>query len=177
MFLPSQGAKNCPFFMFIGLSYFIRFPLAIQLPRLEKTIFTASVLYSITGIGYFLLTAARPAVDSKLLTNNVFIYIVPATHTAIIVIFTTLLMLTSLIIFIYHAFKNKDRFVRWRSALIALAILIFLTGGPVHNLVRTPGLTILADALIAVSMIIMVVAVYIKKFFKTSQSTTLEKTS
>jgi|TARA_Y100000031_G_C8252241_1_gene401102 hypothetical protein len=153
-------------FMFLGLSFFIRFPFAVQLPKLEKTAFNLAILYSIMGSLYFLLTAQQPAVNSKLLSNNVFLFTVPKIHTIIIVIFTSLTLVSSVAIFIYNAIKTEDKFIKQRSIIIALALLIFLIGGPVHNLVHTPLLTTIADGMIVISMVIMMVGMYIRKIVR-----------
>lgn len=75
-------------FMFVGISYFIRFPLSIRLVRFEKIIFNIAKVYSV--IGSIILFLNLPNVDSYLMENGIYIFVVPAMSGAVIGIFTTI---------------------------------------------------------------------------------------
>lgn len=149
--------------MFTYLSFFLRLPFRVHFPRLEKPVFFAAIFYSLIGGSILLLNA--PQINSYLLENGIFIFEIPSLSVKIIVIFTVVCLLSLIGFFFYHAYKEKEKFVRFRSIFIAVAILIYLTSGPAHNFVRTPGLTFLVDFLLVVSGLFMLAGVYIRKLF------------
>jgi hypothetical protein len=152
-------------FMFIAISYFLRFALHLRLPSLEKPIFFLTILYSIIGIVVLFYNA--PNLEPFLLENGVYNWQVPALAGAVIGIFTTVCLVFSLVVFVIDGSKVGDRVLKLRSFLIAAGILVFLVGGPMHNFVRTPLLNFLADAFIIIGAISMVIGVYSRKIFKT----------
>ncbi|MDO8424708.1 MAG: hypothetical protein Q7S70_02090, partial [bacterium] len=82
-------------FMFISLCYFIRVPLRMSFPRLEKLIFKISLVYA--AIGSLIIFLNVPQVTAKLESNGVYLFKVPTASIMVIVSFTTLAMLFSAI--------------------------------------------------------------------------------
>lgn len=148
-------------FMFIGISYFIRFPLNIRLIRFEKLFFKIAVALSIVGIIVIFLNV--PKVEGSLMANGVYTFVVPAMAGAVIGIFTTICLLLSFGIFVAETIKLQDNASKIKSLLIALGILVFLIGGPAHNFVKTPFLTFVVDLLIVAGAALMALGVYFKK--------------
>lgn len=148
-------------FMFVGISYFIRFPLNIRLVRFEKLFFRIAIAFSIIGIGVIFWNV--PKLEGGLLANGVYIFLVPAMAGAVIGIFTTICLLLSFGIFVAETIKLSDKESKIKSLLIALGILVFLIGGPAHNFVKTPLLTFVVDLLIVAGATLMVAGVYVKQ--------------
>lgn len=146
-------------FMFIGISYFLRFPLYIRFPRFEKPIFRIAVLYSIIGMAVIFYNMSK--VETVLTEANVYIFKVPVMVGLTIGIFTTICLLFSFFIFLNEGRKVKDKRFKIRSFLIALGILVFFIGGPAHNFVTTPLLTFIVDFSLIVSTLLIIVGVYI----------------
>lgn len=148
-------------FMFIGISYFIRFPLSIRFVRFEKTIFKIAIAFSIIGITIIFLNV--PKVSGELMANGVYTFGVPSIAGATIGIFTTICLLLSFGIFVAQTIKLSDKISKIKSLLIAFGILVFLIGGPAHNFVKTPFLTFVVDLLIVAGAALMILGVYIKQ--------------
>ncbi len=153
-------------FMFIGISYFILLPVSLRIPRLEKLIFKMAVVLSAIGIVVIFLNI--PSTKVQLLSNNVYLFIVPAVSGATIGIFTTICLIFSFFVLLSGSRKTKDKLLKARALLIAFGVLIFLSGGPMHNFVKGPGLTFLADILIIIGAFLMILGVYIPKLFAKS---------
>lgn len=69
-------------------------------------------------------------------------------------------------LFIWLGIKSNDKFTKIRSFLIALGIAVYLGGGLAHNLITKPGQYMLADILTLIGVIILLFAIYLKKFLK-----------
>ncbi|MDO8524299.1 MAG: hypothetical protein Q7R99_01560 [bacterium] len=153
-------------FMFIGISYFILLPVSLKIPRFEKLIFKVAIVLSIVGIAIIFLNI--PNTSTQLLSNNVYLFIVPAMSGAAIGIFTTVCLVFSFVILLIASGKVKDKLFKARALLLAFGVLIFLIGGPMHNFVKGPAMTFLADILIIIGAFLMVLGVYIPKLFAKS---------
>lgn len=156
-------------FMFIGISYFIRFPLSVRLRRFEKVIFRIAAVYSV--IGAVALFWHVPKLEGHLMENGVYIFVVPAAAGAVIGIFTTICLLLSFGIFVAEGIKLQQGNLKARALLLALGILVFLVGGPMHNFVKTPLLTFAADFSIIFGAALMVLGVYINQILATFKKT------
>mgnify|MGYP001610326663 FL=1 len=150
-------------FMFIGISYFILLPVSLKIPRLEKLIFRIAIGLSVIGIAIIFLNT--PITRGELLPNNVYQFIVPAMSGAVIGIFTTICLIFSFIVILSGSRQTKNRLLKARALFLAFGVLIFLIGGPMHNFVKGPGMTFLADILIVIGAFLMVLGVYIPKIF------------
>jgi len=146
-------------FMFVGISYFLRFPLYIRFPRFEKLIFKIALLYSVVGMAIIFYNMSK--VETILTESQVYIFKVPAMAGLTIGIFTTICLLFSFFIFLNEGRKVKDKRFRVRSFLIALGILVFFIGGPAHNFVTTPLLTFIVDFSLIVSALLIIIGIYI----------------
>ncbi|MEK9153736.1 MAG: hypothetical protein AAB723_04025 [Patescibacteria group bacterium] len=150
-------------FMFIGISYFILLPVNLRIPRWEKLIFKIVIGLSVAGLAIIILNI--PATQGQLLANNVYLFIVPAMSGAVIGIFTTVCLVFSFFILFSASRRAQDKLLKARALFIAFGILVFLSGGPMHNFVKGPGLTFLADILIIIGAFLMILGVYIPKIF------------
>ncbi len=144
-------------FMFIGISYFIRFPLRIRFPNLEKTIFKLAAFLSI--IGMLILFYSIPKLEPYLLENGIYNWKVPPLAGATIGIFTTVSLLLSFGIFVAEGRKVQDKSLKTRAWLVALGILVFLIGGPMHNFITTPFMNFLADFLLIIGSLLMLTGI------------------
>ncbi len=154
-------------FMFIGISYFIRFPIRTKFPNLETVIFRVTILYSI--IGMLVLFYSLPEVEPFLLEGGVYNWKVPAKAGATIGIFTITCLLLAFAIFIDGFRKARQKATKMRSLFLALGILVFLIAGPLHNFVTTPLSNLLADAALIVGPLLMFLGLYLSKVFVPKQ--------
>ena len=151
-------------FMFVAITYFIRFPISLRFSTAtEKIIFRIAMAYSI--LGSLILFSQISKVKPLLLENGVYNWQVTPPAGAVIGIFTTACLLFSFGIFIAEGRKVEERVLKIRSFLLAAGILIFLTGGPLHNFIRTPLLTFLADASLILGSLLMMIGVYSRQIF------------
>jgi len=150
-------------FMFLGISYFLRFPVSIRFPRLEKIVFRLTILYSVIGMP--ILFFSIPQVEPFLLESGVYNWKVPALAGVTIGIFTTVCLLFAFGIFVSGAIRVKEGILRVRSIFLALGVLIFLIGGPMHNFVSTPMLNFMADASLIVGSMFLLLGIFAPKFF------------
>jgi len=146
-------------FMFIGISFFLRFPFYIRFPRFEKLAFRIAILYSIIGASILFYNMSK--VEAFLFDNGVYIFKVPAIAGLTIGTFTTICLLFSFFIFFDEGRKVRDKRFRIRSFLIALGILVFFIAGPAHNFVTTPLLTFIVDFSLIVSALLIIIGVYV----------------
>jgi len=146
-------------FMFIGISYFLRFPLYIRFPRFEKLIFRIAILYSIVGMAIIFYNMSK--VETVLTQSGVYIFKVPVMVGLTIGIFTTICLLFFFFIFLNEGRKVKDKRFRIRSLFIALGILVFFIGGPAHNFITTPLLTLTADFSLIISALLIIIGIYV----------------
>lgn len=154
-------------FMFIGISYFLRFPVRIRFPRLEKLIFKITIFYSI--IGSLIIFYSIPKVEPFLLENGVYNWKVPPLAGATIGIFTTVCLLLSLVIFARGYWEVEDRILKARSLILSLGLLIFLIAGPLHNFITTPLLNVVACSSLVIGSFLMVLGVYLPRLFPSQQ--------
>src|SRR3989344_3388227 len=156
-------------FMFISLCYFIRVPLKMSFPRLEKLIFKASLLYSAIGLAVLFMNA--PQVTAQLEANGVYLFKVPLMSTLVIVIFTTLTMVFSAATLLKAFFKNELSLVyRLRGLILGAGMIVYLTSGPAHNLIRSPKGTILVDALLILAGLLFIIGVFLPKIIKDKEA-------
>lgn len=133
------------------------------MPHLEKLIFRIAIGLSVVGIAVIFLNT--PITRGELLPNNVYLFIVPAMSGAVIGIFTTICLVFSFIVILGGSRQAKDKLLKARALFLAFGVLVFLIGGPMHNFVKGPGMTFLADILIIIGAFLMVLGVYIPKIF------------
>lgn len=155
-------------FMFIAISYFIRFPIKLRFPQKEKLIFKLAISYSIIGIAILFYNIS--IVEPFLLDNGVYNWKVPPIAGATIGIFTTICLLASFGIFIAEGRRVGKKILKLRAWLIAAGILIFLIGGPMHNFVKTPTLNFLADFSLVFGVFLMVLGIYTSKFIELNKA-------
>ncbi|MFH1643040.1 MAG: hypothetical protein ABH967_00125, partial [Patescibacteria group bacterium] len=145
-------------FMFTAISYFLRFPIRLRFPNMEKSVWKATILYSI--IGTIILFLNIPKIKPFLLGNGIYNWEVTPQAGATIGIFTTICLLFSFLVFAMEGMKVKESALRARAWLLATGILTFLIGGPLHNFVKTPLMSAVADFLIIFGAFLMVLGVY-----------------
>lgn len=156
-------------FMFLAISNFIRFPMQIRYPQSEKIVFKLALIAS--TIGAIILFYKLPEVKPFLLENGVFNWIVPSLSGAVIGIFTSVCLLFSSGIFIAEGRRSPDKIIKAKSYLIAIGILIFLIGGPIHNFVKTPLLNFIADFSLILGSLFMLSGVYLSRIFEPVKET------
>lgn len=151
-------------FMFIGISYLLRFAMRIRSMRREGQFFKFVIALSI--VGELILIISRPSVQPFYLPqNNIFNWTVPALPGATIGIVTLITLAITFWIFVSNIGRITSKILKFRSLAFALGILLFLVGGPMHNFVTTPALNFIADATLDLGVIVMAVSVYIPRFF------------
>lgn len=148
-------------FMFIGISYLLRFSIRAKYPDQEKKVFILTIIASV--IGETILILNRGAVQPFLLDNGIYNWKVPPLSGATIGIFTIFCLLFSFWIFVSNIKALPTRVLKFRSLTMAAAILMFFIGGPIHNFVTTPLVNFIADGLLVGSVIIMAVGIYLPK--------------
>lgn len=155
-------------FMFGAISYFLRFPMRLRFPKLEQPVWKATVLYSI--VGTIILFLNIPKIKPFLLENGLYNWEVTPQAGAVIGIFTTACLLSSFLIFIMEGRKVQESALKARSYLLAAGILTFLIGGPLHNFVKTPAMSALADFMLILGSFLMTLGVYSRKIFFSERS-------
>lgn len=155
------------FFMFVGISYLLRFSMKMKFFNAEKKIFKIALGYSI--IGEAIIIYSIPTVQPFLLDNGIYNWKVPALPGAVIGIFTTICLLFSFWIFVSGIKRLPTSILKFRSLMLAFGILLFFIGGPMHNFITTPLLNFIADATLVSGVAMMAFGIYIPRIFKTSQ--------
>ena len=151
-------------FMFLGLGYFVRFPLRVKFPEKERMILKIVIIYSV--IGATILLFHVPQIVPLFMENAVFNWQVPALAGATIGIFSTLIALFSLYVFLSETCKVETKILKFRSLFLALGIFVYYVGGPVHNFVMTPLMMFVACSLLVFGALIMMLGIYLPKIFK-----------
>lgn len=157
-------------FMFLGMTYFVRLPLTIKFPKKEKTILRVVIIYS--TVGAIVLFSQIFKVRPVLFANNAFNWRVPGLAGGTIGIFTSLVSLFSVYVFLSEIRKLKNKILKLRSLFLALGILVYYIGGPVHNFVTTPLLSIFADSLLVSGGLIILLGIF---FHQISQEKALQQ--
>lgn len=158
-------------FMFVSLCYFIRVPLRMSFPKIEKTVFRIAVIYALVGLAIIFTNASQ--VDARLEPNGVYLFKVPQASVLVIVSFTTLTMLFSAITLLRAFFKNTLSLVyRIRGLVLGLGMIVYLTSGPAHNLIKSPTGTILVDALLILAGFLFIAGVFLPKLLKVKEEET-----
>jgi len=146
------------FFLYIGLAVYVYAPFQMIIPDKKRI---PNILAFIMGVGGIIITYINwMAYASKeylpKYDNGVTIWQPPQTVFIFIAISTIILwVVLGTFIFWYHALQTNNKSLRKRSFRIGLGLLILAIGGPLHD-TPLPGATILlADAVVAIGLIII----------------------
>ncbi len=150
-------------FVFLAISNFIRFPIHIKYPQLEKKVFGFAL--AISAIALSILYLKLPEVKPFLLDNGVYNWIIPSLSGATIGITVSISFIFSAWIFVSEGIHSQDKVIKAKSFLIAIGILFFLIGGPTHNFVKTPLLNFIADFILILGSLFMLFGVYFSHVF------------
>jgi len=154
-------------FMFIAFGSLIRFPIKIKYPKKEQLVLNIAILYSVIGLSILFLNL--PNLDS-FFKNGIFNWVVPPLSGAVIGIFVAVISLFSSYIFISEGFKIKDKFLKARSFIFGLGILIYFIGGPMHNFIETPKMQIIASSFLVFGVFLMLIGILLPKIFYKNQN-------
>ncbi|MCK5413620.1 MAG: hypothetical protein KAI57_04590 [Candidatus Pacebacteria bacterium] len=75
----------------------------------------------------------------------------------------TILFIPSAIIFFLENKRTANKKIKLKSYLLFSGILLFFLGGPIHNFVTTPTLTLIVDLLIVIGALIMTLSIFISE--------------
>jgi len=83
-------------------------------------------------------------------------------------LFITGILFTGLpvIAFVYLGAKSTERFIKLRSFLISLGIILYMGGGLAHNIVTIPKQYLFSDIFTFLGVALLLGAVYLKKILK-----------
>ncbi len=142
--------------LFLAIALFLRVPLKIILPKMEKKIFIFVLILAIPAS--FLLFSELPlpvATDQGLTAWNI-----PDQIAAVVGTFASLMLLSAVFLFALSAKKSKDLVLKKRGIIMAVGVLILFTAGPAHNVAQSFKAKLLADVLTPVGAIIMLYGIY-----------------
>ena len=146
----------------IGFLYFSHLVLALTFPTKTRRILTLLIFLALLTMPVLWIYPPRPyfSPEGIVVWNIDFL---PGFTLIINGIFVGGLVLG---LFGWLGIKSTDKFTKIRSFLIASGITIYLIGGLSHNLITKPKQYISADLLTLFGVIILLFAIYLKKFIK-----------
>ena len=147
--------------LFSTLAIVIQLPMNLIAPKATKSVFYAMAAFAVVCA---VVVTLNPPLNISFHNNLVF-WNVPVFTSNFIALIDVIFSLVFIITFIYFGFKTKEGAYKARSFLFALGILIFLIGGPYHNVARTAAQFFIADVSTAVGLAIVFFGVYVPRWF------------
>ncbi len=133
-------------------------------PKWENTIVKIIWIYATIGLGVIYWNSF--GVEHKLLGNGVYLFDVPLPAVLAIAGFTTPTMLFIAIVFLWHFFKSRVYWsYKFRGLILGAGMVLYLTSGPAHNIIKTPTGTIIVDSLLIVTGILFLIGIYLPRVF------------
>jgi hypothetical protein len=151
---------------FLTLAIFLILPIRIVLPRFEKMIFYALIVFALVASVVISMNPPLPSATPQGLTN----WNIPLGSLKAVVSFTGVTVVLAVILFIVSAVKAPETIFKIRFILFIVGILIFLIAGPSHNFAKTTAQYLLADALTPVGGLIMLLGVLLPRMYKKTDS-------
>jgi len=146
------------FFLFTTTAFFLRLPLKLLIPKLEKPVFY--IVLAGAFLSTFMILREIPA---PFFANGLTNWNIGANAAKAAITFSGVTLLALVILFIITAIKAKERIYRIRSLVFALGIFVFLTGGPLHNVAKSNVQYLLADILTPIATLILLLGVYLPR--------------
>lgn len=145
---------STPFF-YVALAYFFMVPASLKFPKLKKIGF-----WIIIGLGVISFILNVIDIHPTTINDRGLIDFKTAPYVGeIFLLMFALAWLPAIAIFIYEAIKNKNKFVKIRSVLLAIGLLTLLVFGQMHDVVKTWQGFLLADVLTVISYFILMAGV------------------
>ena len=147
------------FFLFTTTAFFLRLPLRLLAPKLEKPVFYVVLVGAFAATTMILREIPAPFFANGLTNWNI-----GANAAKAAITFSGVTLLALVILFIITAIKSKEKTYKIRSLVFALGIFVFLTGGPLHNVAKSNIQYLLADILTPIATLILLLGVYLPHF-------------
>ncbi|MDO8524667.1 MAG: hypothetical protein Q7R99_03490 [bacterium] len=146
------------FFLFTTTAFFLRLPLRLLIPKLEKSVFYVVL------VGAFLATIMiLREIPLPIFADGITNWNIGENAAKAAITFSGITLLALVILFIIVAIKSKEKLYRIRSLVFALGIFVFLTGGPLHNIAKSNIQYLLADILTPIATLILLLGVYLPR--------------
>jgi len=156
-------------FMFIGVSYFVRFAVQIRFPYLGLTRIVFGLILFFSLISLIILSLNVSKMDCYFTEQGIHKFRVPLVSSITIGVFTAVSFLSSFVLLISGILTVKSRFVKIRSLIFVLGFLMLAIGGPMYNFIETLFWYFLANGLLVAGSIMMLLGIYLRKFLKVKQ--------
>lgn len=145
-------------FLYLGLAAFIRIPLSLAFPKLVPW-----------GFWFFLALGALTTMVNIFLPNTP-VFHHPSGLTllganplvgALVAINVTLAWVPAGIYFIWSGIASQDSFVRMRGLLLGSGLLITTIGGPLHDIVESALMFLIADVVTILGVVVIASGVFL----------------
>ena len=146
----------------IGFLYFCHLVLTLTFPERVKRIITLLIFLYLILTPILWLNPPKPYLNEEGIIIWNICLLSGFTLATTGVLFTIL----PLVLFFWLGLRSHDKFVKIRSFLIVAGITFYMGGGLAHNLVTSGREYLFSDALTFFGVIILLFAVYLKKFLK-----------
>jgi len=150
------------FILFITLVFFLRLPIKLTIPKMEKTLFYILLLAALISTVIISTNIPLPTATPE----DIIDWNVPEQSVKAIGAFTGVAFLSAFILFIIQGIKLEDRMHKLRCLLFAFGLLFFLIAGPSHNLARTTTAHLIADALTLPGALLLIVGVFLPRIYR-----------
>lgn len=151
-------------FMLVGTGSLILLPIRIKLPTKEKL--ARKIIISYIAVGGLILLLNIPKIEIFTVADNIINWRVPGPSIAVIVVFTSVVSLFSIYVFVSKSFEMKDRLMKLRSIFLGTGILSFFIGGPMHNFVTDSAIALMATIFTILGLSLILAGIYIPIIFK-----------
>lgn len=149
------------FFLYPSLAYLLRVGTFLRFPKLEKSAFNAILVGGIIVIAFNIVYFPYPTIDE--ITKITHFNTVPIVGAGVGIV-NLLAYIPTAIIFLYGAVKRTERYIRIRSLLIGIALIIITIAGPVHILNITATQYLMADTATSLGWLMILIGVLYKVF-------------
>ncbi|MEM3499847.1 MAG: hypothetical protein QXI17_04270 [Candidatus Bilamarchaeaceae archaeon] len=151
-------------FLIVAMSNLVILPIRIKFPTKEELVRKIGISYLV--IGGLILLLNLPRVELFKTPENIINWRVPPMSVAVIVFCASTVSIFSAYVFIAESLKIENKLMKLRSILLALGILVFFIGGPMHNAVTNVRMAILAASLSVLGVFLILAGIYIPKIFE-----------
>lgn len=152
--------------LFFTLAFFLRVPINLIVPKIEKPLFSIAVLAAFISVLIISLNPPLPTATSQGIIN----WNVPDQSMKTIGTFTGLTLLSAIILFIISAIKAPEKLYKLRFLLFTLGISLFLIMGPMHNIATTTTAHLIADALTLPGALLLIGGIFLPRIYQKRKS-------
>ena len=146
----------------IGFIYFCHLVLVLTFPKRTKKVLIPLIFLFLVTAPILWFYPPIPYLSQK----GIIVWNIDPLPGFTLVATGVLFTFLTLILFFWLGIKSNDKFVKIRSFLIVAGIAFYMGGGLAHNLITSVKQSLFSDALTLFGVIILLFAVYLKKFLK-----------